>query len=235
MSTRIVVAVIAVALAIAGSVYLKGEPMVDGPKPLAQADAESRSGTPSSVPSAVGTPSAQHLARAEGRPGNIEELRQRMLANEAEYQAKKAAERAAGAAPSVEAAPNTFADTKTTSRAAPTTTPQEAAVLDLYENMASAFERHADNCREMGIAVSEFVEDGSPALQQLARARSAMSEAERVVATERLERDASEQLERLRQSIRVGLAKCPTEKGLQDAILKLAQLGAETTAPAAVR
>jgi hypothetical protein len=104
-------------------------------------------------------------------------------------------------------------------------TREEEAVLDMYETIATVFEQQGDDCHELGIAVSEFVSDDRDALAQFAQTRAAMTDEQRQKATERLEREAAPQLSRLRQSIRVGLGKCPTEQRLQEAIRDIASAG----------
>lgn len=105
-------------------------------------------------------------------------------------------------------------------------TRQEQQVLEMYESIAQAFDLNANDCSELGVAVSEFVGDNEQAVRTFAKQRSMLSAEERRQADERLEREAATQLARLRQSIRVGLGKCPDEKRLQDAIRALAVAGA---------
>jgi hypothetical protein len=104
-------------------------------------------------------------------------------------------------------------------------TPEEDAVLGMYENLASAFDQQTDDCRQLGIIVAELVRQDQHALQHLAQARATMTLDQRLQATDRLEREAGPQLSRLRRSLRIGLGKCPTEPRLQEAIRTIASAG----------
>ncbi len=171
---------------------------------------------------------------AKTRPKSIEELESRIEARvQAERETKtrlegEAIENRKSTAANEKAVPEEKADPAEPRNTAsgPDITTEEQAVLVLYENMASAFERFPDNCEEMGIAVGEFVEESTPAVSELARSRSRMAPEERAAATQRLEREAADQLKALRQAMRIGVSKCPNEPRLQEALRRLAELGA---------
>ncbi len=104
-------------------------------------------------------------------------------------------------------------------------TPEEEEVLQLYEDIAQALDHPAVSCKDLGIQVSDFVGQELSVLERLAQARGRMTAAQRQAATERLEQSAGAQLARLRQSLRVGLGRCPGEPRLNEAIRTMAAAG----------
>jgi hypothetical protein len=101
-------------------------------------------------------------------------------------------------------------------------TPQESKVLAMYEELVARIDRPELACKRFEADFIETVTNHEPALKALHDAQAALPEQEREAARARLELAAGQQLARLRQSLRVGFAKCPPSESMKTELAKLA-------------
>lgn len=102
-------------------------------------------------------------------------------------------------------------------------TEREQAVLAMYGDMVTAFDRDGTDCAMLTNHVEKIVADNASALKQLAQERTKLSEAERAAADQRLQQAAGPELDQLRESLRSALSRCPQAERLQQAIVRVAQ------------
>lgn len=102
----------------------------------------------------------------------------------------------------------------------------EASMLDLYVGVVKVLEDDSLSCADRAAAIEAHAATNEPIARALAQERAALpDEAARIAAQEDMETEAGEELEELRQSIRLGVARCAEEPRLFDAIRVLAATG----------
>ena len=115
-----------------------------------------------------------------------------------------------------------IADTDQSNR--PNLTVREEQVMVMYDEMADVLEEHAENCVAMSAAVDKLIESNERTISSWKKSQAELDEKALDASRSRVESAAPERLARLRQNLRVGLAKCKGDESLMTALGKLAAL-----------
>ena len=106
----------------------------------------------------------------------------------------------------------------------PKLTVREEQVMVMYDEMADVLEEHAEDCKSMSKAVDELIDSNERTISSWKRSQAELDEDALATSRSRVESAASERLTRLRQNLRVSLAKCKGDESLMTALGKLAAL-----------
>ena len=106
----------------------------------------------------------------------------------------------------------------------PKLTVREEQVMVMYDEMADVLEEHAEDCKSMSNAVDELIESNERTITSWKRTQAELDEEGLATSRARVEGAAPERLARIRQNLRVGLAKCKGDASLMTALGKLAAL-----------